>query len=236
MTFLKLNAGLLAVVLLLASGAWAQNAAGGSNAALEKVLNQMDATAAKFRSTEATFVWDQYQKVVDDTETQKGKIYFRRDNGEVQMAADITAPDAKYILFKDSKLQWYQPKIDQITEYNTAKNKAEVETFLVLGFGGSGHELQKSFDVKYMGTEKIGDAEAVKIDLTPKSTKVRNNVDHIILWIDPARGVSVQQQLFEPGGNYRLAKYDNIQINHKIPDSVFKMKTTSRTKIVSTQS
>src|SRR5262249_45131972 len=155
--------------------------------------------------TEANFVWDQYSKVVNETETQKGKIYFRRDKDEIQMAADITSPDAKYVLFTGSKVQFYQPRIDQITVYNTT-NRSEVESYLVLGFGGRGHDLSKSFEVKYLGTEKLGDLETAKLDLVPKSQKVHNNCEHIILWIDPARGISVQQQLFEPSGDYRLAK------------------------------
>jgi outer membrane lipoprotein-sorting protein len=151
------------------------------------------------------------------------------------MAADIQQPDKKYVLFADSKVQIYQPRIDQITVYNAGKNRAEFESFLVLGFGGSGRDLLKSFDVKYLGTEKIGDVNAAKLDLTPKSQKVRNTFAHIVLWIDPARGVSVQQQLFEPSGDYRLAKYSSIELNQKVPDSVFKIKTTPKTKTVSPQ-
>lgn len=105
----------------------------------------------------------------------------------------------------------------------------------MLGFGGSGKDMLKSFDVKYIGTEKVSDIDSVKLELVPKSSKVRNTFDHIWLWIDPSRGVSVQQQLFEPSGDYRLAKYSDIQLNQKIPDSVFKLKTTGKTKIVSPQ-
>jgi hypothetical protein len=39
----------------------------------------------------------------------------------------------------------------------------------------------------------------------------------------------------EPSGDYRLAKYNDIELNQKIPDTVFKLKTTSRTKTVSPQ-
>lgn len=218
------------VVVLFALSAFSQ-----PSPELEKILDQMDKTASAFRSTQTDFIWDQYQKVVDETDTQKGKVYFRRSGDETQMAADIEEPDKKYVLFSDSKVQIYQPRIDQITVYNAGKNRAEFESFLVLGFGGSGHDLLKSFDVKYLGTEKIGDVTAAKLDLTPKSQKVRNTFAHIVLWIDPDRGVSVQQQLFEPSGDYRLAKYSSIELNQKVPDSVFKIKTTPKTKTVSPQ-
>src|SRR2546425_5655160 len=141
----------LAMILLIAA-AWAQPP---SNAALERVLDQMDSTAANFRTTEASFVWDQYQKVVDETDTQKGKVYFRRAGNETQMAADIVEPDKKYVLFADGKVEVYQPRIDQVTVYQAGKNRDAFESFLVLGFGGSGHDMLKSFDVKYLGSEKL---------------------------------------------------------------------------------
>ena len=46
------------------------------DAALEKVLGQMDSAAEKFRTTEASVVWDQFQKIVEEHEEQKGKVYF----------------------------------------------------------------------------------------------------------------------------------------------------------------
>jgi outer membrane lipoprotein-sorting protein len=203
---------------------------------LQRILNRMDQTAANFKTTQANFEWDQYQKVVDEHDKQKGTVYFRRAGNEVQMAAEISDPTSpKSVLFTDSKVEIYQPRIDQVTRYNTGKDRAAFESFLVLGFGGSGRDMLKSFDVKYLGTEKMDGLEAAKLELVPKSPKVRNTFDHILLWIDPARGVSVQQQLFEPSGDYRLAKYSDIQLNQKIADTVFKLKTSGKTKIVSPQ-
>ncbi len=202
------------------------------NATLEGVLSRMDATAANFRSAQADFVWNQYQKVVDETDTQAGKVYFRRQGKQTEMAADITSPDQKYVLFTDSKVDVYQPKIDQVTRYSAGKDRDAVESFLVLGFGGRGHDLLKSFDVTYEGMESAQGVSAAKLQLVPKSQRVRNVFDRIILWIDPARGISVQQQFFEPSGDYRLTKYSNIQLNQKISDGVFKLKTTSKTRVV----
>src|SRR5579863_5134325 len=173
----------------------------------QRVLSVMDQTAASFRSAQAAFVWDQYQKVVDEHDLQKGMVYFRRAGNEIQMAADITNPESpKYVLFTDSKVEIYQPKIDQVTRYNTGKDRAAFESFLVLGFGGSGKDMLKSFDVKYIDAEKVSGVDTAKLELVPKSIKGRDTFDHIWLWVDLSRGVSVQQQLFEPSGDYRLAK------------------------------
>ena len=211
-------------VLLLASAAQAQN--------LESILSSMDHAAANFRSAQTDFVWDQYQKVVDEHDIQKGTMYFRRQGDEVQMAADVTSPAKKYVLFSGGMVSVYIPSAEQVTQYNAGKNKSDFETFLVLGFGGSGHDLQKSFDVKYAGMEQVQGVNAGKLELTPKSQKIRNMFATITLWIDPARGVSVQQKLLEPSGDYRLATYSNIELNRKINGDVFKLKTTSKTKFV----
>jgi len=223
----------LAITILLACALLSPSARPQSDSAgLNRILSQMDATAKNFRSAEASLVSDQYQKVIDETETQKGKVYFRREGAEVQMAADFVEPDKKYVLYSGGKVQVYQPKIDQVNEYNVGKNRGDVESFLVLGFGGNGHELLKSYDVKYLGPETANGTEAGKLELVPKSARLRNNIARIWLWIDPAKGVSVQQQFFEPGGDYRLAKYSQIQINQKLPDNAFKLKTTGKTRFI----
>ncbi|MGO9402442.1 MAG: LolA family protein [Terriglobales bacterium] len=229
--FQRLVLGTVAVGWLL-TAAWAQNA---DSAGLEHVLTRMDEAARNFRTVEASVVWDQYQKVIDETETENGKIYFRREAGEIQMAADFAEPDKKYVIYSGGKVQVYQPKIDQVNEYSAGKNRADVESFLVLGFGGSGHGLLKSYEVRFLGSETVSGIAAAKLELIPKSERFRNNIARIWLWIDPVRGISVQQQLFEPSGDWRLAKYSEIQMKDKLPESVFKLKTTGRTKFVSPQ-
>ncbi len=200
---------------------------------LDTVLNKMDAAAEAFHTTQAEFAWDQYQLVVNETEVQKGTIYFRRGANETQMAADIREPDARYVSFNEGKLRLYQPKADVLTEYPTStKSRGDIESFLVLGFGGRGHDLAKSFDLKYDGTEKVDGVDTWKIELTPKSAKMQGWFKQIVLWIDIARGVSVQQKFFQPGGDYKLAHYQKIEINQKLPEGVFKAKTTSKTKFV----
>lgn len=199
---------------------------------LEAVLNAMDKAAAGFRAAQCDFLWDQYEKVVDEHDFQKGTMYFRRQGDDLEMAADITSPVKKFVLFKNGVVSYYQPSIAQVTEYNAGKNKAEVESYLVLGFGGGGHALTKSYDVSFAGTEQVQGINAAKLVLTPKSQRVRNMFSTITLWIDPARGVSVEQKLDEPSGDYRLTKYSNIEINGKVPGDVFKLKTSGHTKVV----
>lgn len=201
--------------------------------ALDNVLKKMDATAASFQTAQADFVWDQYQRVVDETDTQKGTVYYRRTGKEIEMMADIKQPDKKFVLYKDGKLQIYQPKIEQVMSYPAGANRNELESYLVLGFGGSGQDLKNAFDVSYDGEENIDGVATAKLQLTPKSEKVRNNFSKIFLWIDVARGISIQQKFMQGQGDYRLAKYSGFKVNAKISNDVFQLKTTKKTQFVS---
>jgi outer membrane lipoprotein-sorting protein len=230
--------GAMLMVALLSSVAWAQTASptkSGNNAELQRVLESMDKAAATFKTAQADFVWDQYSKVVEEHDLQKGVIYYRKNGNDVEMAADIRQPAKKYVLFSNGKVDVYQPEIEQVTEYSAGKNRADFESFLVLGFGGSGRDLAKQFEVSYGGAETVEGTKAAKLVLAPKSQKVRNMFTQIVLWIDPARGISVQQEFLEPSGDYRLAKYSNIKINQRLPEDVFKLKTTGKTKVVRPQ-
>jgi len=211
--------------------------------ALEAVLKTMDSTSTSFRATQADFEWDRYEKVIGEIiDVQTGTIYYRRAGKDIEMMADIRKagssaeelkPEPKYVLFSGGKIRMYQPKPDQLTIYDLGKNNADFESYLVLGFGGSGQDLIKAFDVTYLGPETIGGVNTGKLQLVPKSEKVRNTFKQILLWIDLQRGISVQQQFFEAQGDYRLAKYSNIQVKDKIANEVFQLKTTGKTQTIS---
>lgn len=204
-----------------------------AGADLEKILNRMDQTSKTFRSAQARFTWDQYNSVVNEiADSETGTIYFRRAAKEIQMAADIERPDAKQVIFSHGKIQVFQPKIGTVDVYDAGSHREEFESFLVLGFGGGGHEMLNSFEVKHLGSEELVGTHTAKLELIPKSEKVRQMFSHIYLWIDMGTGISVQQQLFQSNGDYRLAKYSAIQLDRNISDKVFKLKTPASAKIV----
>jgi outer membrane lipoprotein-sorting protein len=138
-------------------------------------------------------------------------------------------------VYKDGRLQIFEKKINQVTERKLGQNKSDVEAFLSLGFGASGDELQRDYDVKMDGWETVDGVKTAKLDLTPKKAKVQQTYKKIILWIDPERDVLLKQQFFEPSGDYRLAHYTNMKLNKNIPDEVFHLNTNENTKTIKPQ-
>lgn len=220
-------AGVLAVAAPLA-----QAAAGD----LEKVLQQMDAASQKFQNAQADFEWDQFQVVVQDKDVQKGTIAFLRKGQQTLMVAHIRdlngKPAPKDLLYRDGELKFYQPMIKQLTIFAAGANRSQYESFFTLGFGGSGSDLQKSWDVSYLGTEAINGIQTAKLDLKPKQDSVRKNVSHVTIWVDPARAISLKQQFFEPSGDYRTTFFSNIRYNSKLSEGEFNLKTASGTQVI----
>lgn len=218
-------------VALFAAAPQSAGAQGGAD--LERVLSAMDRAADGFRNAQADLVSQTYESVVNETTTDKGVMYVQKTSKGLEVAIDFSSPSQRQVLVVGGVAQMYQPRIDQLTRYDVGKNRDTFETFLVLGFGGRGHDLGRRFAVRYAGTENVAGINAAKLELTPNSPRVRGMFSRIVLWIDPALGVSVQQQFFESNsGNYRLAKYSNIKLNKDIPSSAFKLRTTSKTKVV----
>jgi outer membrane lipoprotein-sorting protein len=223
----KVVARLLFAVILVVP------ALAASDPGLEKIMAKMDETAAKFRTAQANFTWTTFNSVVnEESGRQTGKIYFQRNGNETEMAADIAPPDAQQVIFSRGKIQLYKSRTGTVDVYDANAHRDEFETLLVLGFGSSGDEMRKTFDVTYDGEEKIDGTDTARLDLVPKSDKIKQHIPKITLWINPQTGISVQQKLMETDGDYRVAKYSGIQLGQKISSKMFQLKTSGNTKVV----
>ncbi len=207
-------------------------AAAAQNADLQRVLAEMDTASAKFQSAQADFVWDQYTAVVQSHDYQKGTIAFRREGSSTEMIAHVTTendqPAPKDVLYKAGELDFYQPELKQETIFKAGGN---IERYLTLGFGGSGKDLAATWNIAYQGTETINGVETAKLDLTPKQPGGNNQFTHITVWVDPKRGISLKQQVFQESGDWRTALYSNIRLN-SVPASAFTLQVAPGTQKV----
>lgn len=139
----------------------------------ESVLDQLDNESKTFRSLTADIDRTKVTVVVNDKSTESGQILVRRDD---KMRIDFTKPDTRTILRLGNDLYLFNPKINQLEQYDLSKRRTLVDQFLLLGFGTSGNALKKSFLPVLLGEETIDNRKTLKLELTPKSDDVRNEV------------------------------------------------------------
>lgn len=186
---------------------------------LEGVLRQLDAQDKTFHSLSADVERTKVTVVVNDRSTETGSILVRGD----KMLLQMKAPDARTILRTGDTLYLYTPGLKRVEEYNLGKNRTLVDQFLLLGFGTSGKELQKSYLITLMGEPMLDDKKTVELELTPKSQEVRNQISKIQIWLDESSWLPIQQQFYETGsGDYFIIRYSKIVRNPGIGESEFK--------------
>ncbi len=196
---------------------------------LKSVLAQMDAGSAKFHSAEASIQKQQFEKIVNDTTTESGTIYFLRSGGSMQVGARFDPPNAQTLEYKNGLGRLYSAGTNHIDQYSTAgANQALAEAYLTLGFGGSGSDLLKVWEITDQGSEKLKDGnmliEVEKLDLVSRDAGVRGNFTHITIWVNLARDLSLKQEFFTPSGDTQTAIYTNIRLNQPIDLKVFAIK------------
>lgn len=209
---------------------------------LSHVLKQLDTASAKFQRATADFQWDNYTKIVHDTTTQKGTIYFERDKSNTDMGAVLVDPNAgpkskpiKVIHYEAGTVQMFDPGVDQITVLHP-DNQAAIESFLTLGFGGSGTDLARAWNITDLGPETLTDngqpVNVEKLDLVGKDPDARKNFTHITIWVDPSRAVSLKQIFYTPSGDSRTATYSAIKVNGNVHKDQFAIKKDKNTTVV----
>jgi outer membrane lipoprotein-sorting protein len=203
---------------------------------LDKVIAQLNAAAGRFVSAQADFAWDQFTAAVQDHDVQTGTIYFDRKKGAIRMAAhleqDNGKPAPKTVLYDGGQVNLYEPTIKQLTVMKAGGNRGQFESFLTLGFGGSGKDLEANWTVNLQGTEKMGEVSVEKMDLVPKEQKVLDMFSHVTIWVDPTRGISYTQIFYQPSGDTRTVTYKNIRYNVPLPADVLEIKPARGTTTV----
>jgi outer membrane lipoprotein-sorting protein len=210
-----------------------------NGAQLTAVLARMDAASARFKNAQADFRQEIYERVVRATTVETGSIYFERAGKSMEMGAvtrEEGATQPRVIAYKDGVLRMFDPGVNQITVLHAGANQAQYESFLTLGFGGSGHDLAQVWNITDQGPETMQEGgqpvKTEKLDLVAKDAAVRNTFSHITIWVDPSRDVSLKQIFYAPSGDTRTAVYSNIKVNGGIDKGSFKMDTNRSTTTV----
>jgi len=206
---------------------------------LEKTLRKLDAAAANFHSTSADFKFDDIDTdPVYDDDVQTGVVYYQRTGGAFQMGVHIdkhnNKPAPKIYTYGSGVFELFEPPpINQLTTFTKA---GKFESYVMLGFGASGKDLQAKWDIKDLGPENLSDGKTTikteKLELVAKDLEVRKNLTMVTIWVDLDRAVSLRQELHFGASKMKVCVYTNIKVNvpKSIPEDAFTFKTDRKTQ------
>jgi outer membrane lipoprotein-sorting protein len=182
---------------------------------VDAILGRMDQAAPHFRGMSADVQMTTYTAIIGDKTVENGTLKMQRlKSGEVRAILDFSGQtDAREIAFLGKIIRIYYPNLKTYQDYDVGKNTDVLNQFLLLGFGSSGRDLARSYTITTDGSEKIAGQETAKLLLVPNDPKVKERLSKIEMWIPADAAYPIQQQFFEPSGNYRIVAYTNVKIN-----------------------
>jgi outer membrane lipoprotein-sorting protein len=152
--------------------------------------------------------------IINDTSQESGSVRMvQRRKNDLVMRIDFTHPDPRSVAFQGRKAEIFYPKMNTVQEFDLGKHKTLVDQFLLLGFGTSGQELARAYNIKIVGPETVGAYPATHLQLTPKSGAVTKHLKQVDLWVHATAGYPVRQKFLEPSGNYTLIEYSDVELN-----------------------
>ncbi len=211
------------VVCLILAGPPMLAAAGDT---VQQILARMDKAATDFKAMTGQVTHVDHTDVLNDDTTESGTVTMKKvQPGEVQGRVDFTVPDQKTITFEKRRIQEYLPRIKTLQVFDLDKHGEQLDRFLMIGFGTSGTELAKDYDVSVLGIESIKGQSAIRLQLNPKAAEARQYVEKIELWI-PEQGdpYPLREKIFEPSHDYRLVTYTDLKINPPLKPDAMQLK------------
>jgi len=203
--------------------------------ALKDLMSRLDQAAKTFRSTVAQISWTKHTAVLNDNDdsTETGVAYRAKTAKGLLGRIEIATPDVKAYAFEGRTIQIYYPNLKEVHIYDAGEFGQQLEQFLMLGFGTTGMELEKAYEVRVAGTETVNGEKTVHLTLIPKSAKARELVKQVDLWIS-ARSYSypVQEKILEKSGNYSLLVFSDVKINPPLKDADVRLKLPDGVKKV----
>jgi outer membrane lipoprotein-sorting protein len=182
---------------------------------VEAILARMDQAAPNFHAMSADVQMITYTAILSDKTTEKGTLKMQRlKNNEVRAIIDFSAQtDARVIAFLGKIVRIYYPNLNSYQDFEVGKNTQVLNQYLLLGFGSSGKDLARSYDITPEGSDDVSGKATTKLLLVPKDPKVKERLTKVEVWIPNDAAYPVQQQFYEPSGNYRRVTYSNTQLN-----------------------
>lgn len=197
---------------------------------VDAVLSRMDKEAAGFHQITSKLKKTDYTAALNDSDSENGEMWLRRNGHDVIMRTEFAHPQLRSVAVEGGKAQIYYPKIRTVQIYDLGKAGALVDQFLVLGFGSSGKEIARNYTVAMGGEEAVNGEKVTRLELTPKSGKVQEQIRKVELWIPQGAGHPVQQRVTQPNGDYYLFTYSDIKLNPGLADSAFRLNLPSDVK------
>jgi outer membrane lipoprotein-sorting protein len=140
---------------------------------------------------------------------------------------DYAAPlSVTWVLGREQMLTWYRD-LRRAEQVRTGRASSQIAR--ALGVGGSLATLRTYFTLSFAFPESA--TEPYRVELKPRSERLRKRLAEMTLWIDPRLFVPSRVRFREAGGDVTEIEFSAVRINPELPADRFDPKLPPEVEI-----
>ncbi len=186
----------------------------------QQALDAIQSQYEKILTFEADFTQRSYVKMMNQTQDVKGRVQIKKPG---KMRWVYGAPDTQILISNEKTLWLYVPDEEQATKVPVESIYSSNTPALFLAGKG---KLTHAFDVESVSQED----KNILVSLVPKSAE--QGLARLVLQADKKNYQITGSTVYDKLGNKTEIRFNRIQVNHKISEEQFQLKTPPGVEIL----
>jgi len=217
-----MNTLLFAIVLAAAAP---PPTARDSNLDLQTVVDRMQKRYDQAKDFRARFSQEYRRAVVGRNTLSTGTVAFKKPG---RMRWDYDKPEPR-VFVSDGRVLWlYEPSEKQAFRQDLKRSQLPAALAFLMGKG----KIADEFEVSFAKDAKQGRPGDHRLALSPK--RPQSAYKAILFVVDPKEFLVRETVLVDSQGNTNHFIFDDLEVNAKVPDSLFKWTPPPGVRVVDT--
>jgi len=192
---------------------------------LQTVIDKMQKRYDQAKDFRARFTQSYSRAVVGRTTVSTGQVVIKKPG---RMRWDYDKPEPRMFLSNGQVLWLYEPSEKQAFKQDLKTSQLPAALAFLMGKG----RIVDEFDVSFAKDAKLGRAGDYCLALSPKQPQ--SAYKSIIFVVDPKEFLVRESRLIDAQGNTNQFVFDDLEVNPKVPDTVFKWSPPAGVRVVDT--
>jgi outer membrane lipoprotein carrier protein len=192
---------------------------------LQTVIDRMQKRYDQAKDFRARFSQNYSRAAVNRSTVSTGTVAFKKPG---RMRWDYEKPEPRMFVSNGQVLWLYEPTEKQAFKQELKNSQLPAALAFLMGKG----KIVDEFDVAFAKDAKHGRPGDYRLALTPKQPQ--SSYKSILFVVDPKEFLVRETLLMDPQGNTNHFVFDDMVVNDKVPDTLFKWTPPAGVRVVDT--
>jgi outer membrane lipoprotein carrier protein len=216
---------LLFAAVLAAAGSLHASSTRDGNLDVQTVIDRMQKRYDQAKDFRARFTQEYSRAVVGRSTLSTGTVAFKKPG---RMRWDYEKPEPRMFVSNGRVMWLYEPAEKQAFKQDLKASQLPAALAFLMGKG----KIADEFDVSFAKDAKQGRPGDYRLALAPKQPQ--SSYKSILFVVDPKQFLVRETVLVDAQGNSNHFIFDDLQVNDRVPDSLFKWTPPAGVRVVDT--